>query len=283
MTVDTLADRLVARSGERVLFEYVFVPELAPVVAPRPYFHPVRTLGGTVITDHAPEDHRWHLGLAHSWPVVDGWNFWGGPTYVRDRGYVQLDNLGTTRHLGWDGLVESLEWRDGSDTVIALERRVVREPEIDAAASAWWLDVETDVRNTSEAAIRFGSPTTEGRPMAGYAGFAWRGPEPLKHARVLLDDGSALGDEAMGVRSRWLGYVGSGITVAFFEHPLNPGVPNRWFVRTTQYPLVTASPLFDTELHLSPSDHLRMRTRVLIADGEWETDRLSAAASSWPG
>src|SRR5262249_61375765 len=83
-------------------------------LAPRPYFHPVQTLGGVTVTDHQPSDHRWHLGLAYSWPVVAEWNLWGGPTFVRDRGYVDLENHGEIRHLSWSRHQQHqqhLEWR----------------------------------------------------------------------------------------------------------------------------------------------------------------------------
>jgi len=276
--------RLIAGRQDRPLFEYVFEAALPRELAPRPYFHPVHSLAGVRLTDHQPGDHRWHLGLAYSWPVVDQWNFWGGPTFVRNRGYVDLDNHGETRHLRWEEdqeRLEWLEWLDGHGDRIALERRLIGEPEIDRAAAAWWLGLETDIENTAKRELRIGSPTTEGRPLAGYAGLAWRGPEDLRNARVVFDDGRS-SEEAMGHRSHWLGCVGAGVTLAFFEHPANPGVPNRWFVRTEEYPLVTSSPVFDTELRLAPFEHLRLRHRLLFVDGEWEPERLAeAAASAW--
>jgi hypothetical protein len=276
--------RLIASQQDRPLFEYVFEAALPRELAPRPYFHPVHSLAGVRLTDHQPGDHLWQLGLAYSWPVVDQWNFWGGPTFVRNRGYVDLDNHGEIRHPRWaEGheRLEWLEWLDRHGDRIALERRLIGDPEIDRDAAAWWLDLETDIENTGEQELRIGSPTTEGRPLAGYAGLAWRGTEELRNARVVFDDGQS-SEEAMGHRSNWLGYVGAGVTLAFFEHPANRGVPNRWFVRTEEYPLVASSPVFDTELRLAPFEHLRLRHRLLFVDGEWEPERLAeAAASAW--
>ncbi len=277
--LEELPDRLVARHRDRVLFEYVFRPRLPRELAPRPYFHPVRTLAGVDLTDHQPADHRWHLGLGHSWPVVNEWNFWGGPTYVRDRGYVALDNHGEIRHLGWDGLREELEWLDPQAHRVAAERRTMGAPEVDPDADAWFLELETDIENTGPRGLRLGSPTTEGRPLAGYAGLAWRGPDPLREAGVVLEDGPAAADP-MGLRSRWLACAGGGVTVAFFEHPGNPGVPNRWFVRTVEYPLVASSPVFDRELELAPGDRLHLRHRLLFADGVWDAGRLGRAAAA---
>ncbi len=64
---------------------------IRPTSSPRPYLHPpVRTLAGTVVTDHVPEDHVWHLGAGVALQDVDGINFWGGRTYTRDAGGIRL-------------------------------------------------------------------------------------------------------------------------------------------------------------------------------------------------
>jgi hypothetical protein len=294
------ADRLVARAGDRVLFEYVFKPDLPPLLSPRPYFHPVRTPGGIVITDHQPADHPWHLGISYAWPVVNpgggafpgGLNFWGGPTFVRGQGYQQLDNNGQIRHLDWSGREEHLEWLDPKGTRVAVERRRLGVPELAPDVASWYLDIETEITNSRPEALRFGSPTTEGRPMAGYSGLGWRGPESLRFAVVLLegrptparlpqpvpvpeDRWDAAAQDEMGIRARWLALAGGGATVAVAEHPDNPGVPNRWFVRTDVYPLVTSSPVFDRYLELEPGGTLRLRHRLLVADGEWSGERLA--------
>ncbi|AVT37683.1 PmoA family protein [Plantactinospora sp. BB1] len=67
----------------------------------RPYLHPVRTLGGVVVTDTLPEDHRWHLGVSVAMQDVSGTNLWGGRTYVRDAGYTWLDDHGRIVHDRW--------------------------------------------------------------------------------------------------------------------------------------------------------------------------------------
>jgi Methane oxygenase PmoA len=66
-----------------------------------------------------------------------------------------------------------------------------------------------------------------------------------------------------------------GATVAMAEHPGNPGVPNRWFVRTDVYPLVASSPVFDHYYELEPGSVLRLRHRLLVADGVWSGERLA--------
>ncbi|WP_203183884.1 DUF6807 family protein [Streptomyces pratensis] len=73
------------------LLTYVYTPDDVQLESPRPYFHPVRTLGGDVVTAFRPWDHVWHKGITWSLPVVGEHNFWGGPTYVHGKDYVQLE------------------------------------------------------------------------------------------------------------------------------------------------------------------------------------------------
>ena len=46
----------------RAVARYVWDPQLPTAVSPRPYLHPVTTLGGTTITGFMPDDHEHHLG-----------------------------------------------------------------------------------------------------------------------------------------------------------------------------------------------------------------------------
>ena len=83
--------------GGTEVAEYVLDPALDARHGPRPYLHPVRTLGGTVVTDALPADHVWHLGASLAVQDVNGSNLWGGRTYVRDVGYTWRDDHGRHR------------------------------------------------------------------------------------------------------------------------------------------------------------------------------------------
>jgi hypothetical protein len=122
------------------LFRYVYEPGTASEESPKPYFHPLRTLAGNEVTLFRPHDHPWHTGLSMTSAHLSRQNFWGGPTYVRDRGYVGLDNHGRTEHVRWRDirrgpglprLEEDLRWvtRDG-EVWIDEDRQIVVE-EID--------------------------------------------------------------------------------------------------------------------------------------------------------
>ena len=195
LTRDDVA--VTARWDDGELFRYVYLPDDPQVESPRPYFHPVRTLRGNLVTVFRPHDHVWHRGIALSLPQVDAENFWGGPTF-RDGRYVQLPNDGAMRHEGFgafaadvkDGIArfdERLRWVTESGRVPITERRRV------AAAAwpdddAWVLAFETAITNAAGAGIDIGSPSTAGRPNAGYGGLFWRGPRSFTGGAVVTAD-----------------------------------------------------------------------------------------------
>jgi Methane oxygenase PmoA len=242
----------------------------------------VTTLRGDVVTIYRPHDHVWHKGIALSLPHVGPDNFWGGPTF-RDGGYVQLPNDGAMRHDGFDQAAviagdvaridERLTWVTQAGQAVIGERRRI------AAAAwpgelAWGIAFETTLANISPAPVVFASPTTEGRPDAGYGGLFWRGPRSFTGGRVILPDGAG-GDELMGRRAPWLAFAGQHdgqpgrwSTLVFADSPANFSYPSQWFVRSTPFAAVCPAPFFAETCTLLRGQALTLRHDVVIADGE---------------
>jgi hypothetical protein len=235
----------------------------------------VRTLTGIQVTDCRPDDHPWHKGIAWSLPNVGTENFWGGPTYRRGDGYVQLDNNGVMRHEGFDleavdddvaRLGERLTWATAAGRALFTERRriaVTAWPD----APAWTCAFQTTMRNVSDGPVRIGSPTTEGRDNAGYGGLFWRGPESYTGGTVLTLDGAG-GDGFMGWRGPWLAFAGRSATVIFRDSPANPGFPCQWFARSTPFACVCPAPFFAVARGVPAGASLTLRYDVIVADGE---------------
>jgi hypothetical protein len=114
--VHAVGEAVELRRGPDLLFRYVYESEVDPVESPKPYFHPLRTLAGEEVTLFRPHDHPWHTGLAMTSAYLSGENFWGGPTFVRDRGYIWLENQGRIKHQTWNeiqsdtSMIELLSW-----------------------------------------------------------------------------------------------------------------------------------------------------------------------------
>jgi Methane oxygenase PmoA len=258
----------------------VYRPGEAQLESPRPFFHPVRTLRGDLVTIYRPHDHIWHKGVALSLPHLGAENFWGGPTF-RNGAYVQERNDGAMRHEGFDVAVakdevvrleERLIWVTESGQKPVTERRRIAATTLPDADSAWLLAFETTLVNVSGAEIVIGSPTTEGRPNAGYGGLFWRGPRSFTGGTVVTP-GDTGGDELMGTRAPWLAFTGRhdehgrSSTLVFCDSPLNFSYPSQWFVRSTPFAAVCPAPFFDTEFPFVPDAALTLRYDIAIADG----------------
>lgn len=267
---------LVLRCGGRPVGRYLHRPDLPTRLSPRPYLHPVTTLHGTPVTEERPTDHLHHLGVSVAVPDVEGHNFWGGRTFVRDQGPTDLDNHGEQRHDGWklhdpDGFVEDLTWRAGGTDVLR-ERRTVAAGEL--AADAWSLDFTFSLTNPGDRDLSIGSPATNGRPGAGYGGFFWRAPKEPAAPTVFTADHE--GEEAVHGRSAdWLALSGADWTLVF-AGATDDTRKDPWFVRTAEYPGVGSSLAWDARLPVPAGGTVVRRVVTVVADGR--LDRGEAAA-----
>jgi hypothetical protein len=261
-----LAGREVAR--------YVAEPTVDPRRGPRPYLHPVRTLGGVVVTDVEPEDHPHHLGVSVALQDVNGANLWGGRTYVRDKGYEWRDDHGRIEHVAWqaradDRFAERLRWLapDGT-TLLGEERTVAAAPLLDA----WVLDFGYVLTNVGAGPVSLGSPGTNGRPgKAGYGGFFWRAAAAQPRVFHATSDVEA---EVNGSTGPWVAMTADGAgpdddagrdayTLVF----TGLGEGDHWFVRASEYPGVCVALAFEHARRLEPGAALTRQHRIVVADG----------------
>jgi len=284
MTSRVTGSPLVLRCAGRTVASYVIQPELAPRLAPRPYLHPVRTLGGTAVTEFGPADHPHHLGAGVAVPDVEGYNFWGGRTFVRGRGPTERDNHGIQQHedferSGPDGFVARLRWVAGGRELLR-ERRTVAATLMarpgGSVASAWALDITCALANTTGGALSIGSPATNGRPGAAYGGFFWRAPKDAVAPDVFTAD--AAGERAVhGNRAPWLALAGRDWTLVF-AGATEETRRDAWFVRTAEYPGAGSSLAQHARLPLPAGATVVRRIVTVVADGRLDRDTAAALA-----
>lgn len=270
--IDDGNGRMVLRDGDRTLAEYVYAPNDPVQESPRPYAL-LSTRGGVEVTAYRPDDHVWHKGLSLALPVVGPHNFWGGPTYVHGAGYVPLANNGAQVHRSFRdrfmsdasvaAVAETLDWvaADGSD--VLAEERFVTARVIDDLT--WALSWRSRLRNVSGAPLAFGSPTTKGRPNAGYAGIFWRGPVDFAGGRILGPEGDA-GEAARRARAPWAAFVapdGAAGILILDASPESGGAP-AWFARSEEYAGLGPAPFFAEETMLGAGETIDLAAVVLI-------------------
>ncbi|MDR6415045.1 DUF6807 family protein [Pseudarthrobacter sulfonivorans] len=267
--------------------EYQDGSRIRAVSSPRPYLHPVRTLAGTVVTDHQPLDHVWHLGVGVALQDVDGVNFWGGRTYTRAAGeyrwrpdhgsIVRLEEQsGLEGHLG-----ETLSWNGPDGAPILTEQRTWVWAAV--GPSAWRLTLDFALTPAGDQPVSLGSPGSNGRAAGGYGGFFWRLPE-CSGATVWAPGtaGETLtGESAVhGTVTPWLAwsgtFAGSAATLVFVaaEDSTDP-----WFVRVEGYPGVGQSLAWDAPVIAEPGNPVRRSVTVILADGILGTEDIETLIS----
>ncbi|MDB1090063.1 PmoA family protein [Streptomyces sp. ACA25] len=280
---DTGTELIADIDGVEVM-RYVYRPDTPVFEAPKPYIHPLRTLRGDVVSAYRPHDHPWHKGVQMTAPWVSGQNFWGGGTYVDPtQEYVDLPNNGTMRHEEWlsPGVERLTWWTQGGEHWIDETRTLTVEP-----GDGWWtLGFRSSLRNVRGEELEFGSPTTNGRDMAGYAGFFWRGPRSFTGGTVLASDQQG-GPEMMGRTASWLAFTGKhdevdGSATLLFR-PAAGSSPDGWFVRSEPFAAVNPSLAFFTPVRLAPGETLERSYRLVVADGAWDRARLEAHIANHP-
>lgn len=276
--------------GAVELGRYVFLHDDVQYEAPKPYLHPVRSLSGEVLTSFRPWDHRWHKGLQMTWSHVSGQNFWGGPTFSSEGGYRNAGNVGRIDHAGFteisctgDQVVidEELSWITSTGETWIDERRRHTFGHVDRSRGLWALTFDTVLRNVAGRPLDFGSPTTHGRPQAGYTGLFWRGPRAWTGGRILRP--AQAGDEdMMGRAAPWIAYASEhderdgGGTVLAVAGTSSAPVPLKWFVRREPFACIAPSPSFDEEIVLADAQTLALRHRFVFIDRLCDQEELEA-------
>ena len=276
---DPLGTGVLFDAGGRTLAVQRTGAGLNAGLSPRPYLHPVTTLGGTVVTDHLPADHPWHLGVGFALQDVNGTNFWGGKTYLRDAGaYVSRQDHGRIELLpanAGDALpgepaIWQLRWLSAEGQPLLTEQRILGREIL--GERAWRLDLRSEL--TAVVDISLGSPGSNGAAGSGYGGFFWRLPA-CSGARVFTSD--AEGEPAVhGSVAPWLAWTasfgevpgirsGQGATLVFGA-PAESDDP--WFVRSSGYPGVGSALAWDRPVTLAAGESLRRSLRVWVCDGE---------------
>ena len=256
-----------------LLCRYVYAPKTPEAESPRPYFHPLKSLDGDTLTNFRPNDHPWHHGLSLTLNQVSGLNFWGGPTYVRDRGYQRLANHGAQHHVAWsqlkaDGakaeLAHTLQWRRGTEILFDETRSL--EITIDQGARSWSLRWHSQLINTSGRVLSLGNPHSDGGLVGShYTGLCFRGvreflDDHLDSSIKVIAEGGLDGVASVhGAPARWMEWHGqldtslNRVIIRFENH----SKPLHWFVRRNS-PLMAFPLQFDQNQELATGEALEL-------------------------
>jgi serine/threonine protein kinase len=246
--------------GNELLTTYHTATEL-----PKPYFSPVCSAGGTVITRalENPADYPWQKGVWCALDAVNGLRFWSELAKIENIRTELLVSEGNPAQLR---IVNNWLGADGQPlvvetTLVSIYPNRLLAYDIQFAAGA--------------------NPVTFGDTGEGLLGI--RVADSMREkggsGKVVNAEGLASAAQCWGKQSAWVDYSGSidGQThgVALFDHPDNPR-RSRFHVR--DYGLLSLSPFGDHKytggvepanpLELKPGEAIRLRYGIYVHSGD---------------
>lgn len=255
-----------------------------PSSTPRPYIHPVHTLGGVQVTATHPSDHDWHCGVGFAVPDVDGTSFWGGGTFIKGQGYVMLDNhgritsdsieIGSRDGASTSSLIHQLSWHDRENRHVISESQSIQWSKLVVDRHVAWEFAFRTTLSPMDAKVSLGSPGTNGRKDGGYGGFFWRLPR-CTDVTILSSDTE--GEDAIhGSLSSWISWsarfeAGPGLTgeaTLVFVADDDTSVQDPWIVRCSGYPGIGSAVAWEDRVEIPANGGLTRGFRVAVVDGK---------------
>lgn len=235
----------------------------------KPYFHPLATPSGIVLTDLRPPDHPWHRGLWFSWKYINGLNYWeeDPQTHKSDAATELVDSKFEPQEDGSAELRFSLNYHPWNAPAVLTEQRTI---EISAPANGRYeIDWTSEFTAVTNVSLTRTPPSGEpdGKPWGGYAGLSLR----LNKAMcgwTFSNSFGATGVTALhGKPGSWLKFSeGTNLpAVTIFDDTQNLRHPSPWYVNQ-EMPFFSPALLFTKSLTLSPGEKLVLRYKILITD-----------------
>ena len=232
----------------------------------KPYFHPLYTLSGHVLTGDRPHDHDFHHGLFFGWTKVNGYDFWG-------ESFADPGKRGVIKHIRFIDLlpkadsaliVEENEWRVPGNGVLLTEIRRFGFCVIDD--DNWMIDIEQQL-NVPQEGLYFDTPPA-------YQGLCFRAARSMAAGEISNANGDRGVEETDGTPAQWCDYTGAlddgggaaGVTI--IDHPGNCRHPTFFFTKSKPFGFIAAAPAYHEPLSVMPGETSVWRYRVVVHLGE---------------
>ncbi len=270
--------------GQNVIWQFDYGDDLDV-----PYFHPLATTDGRVLSWNRPPDHVWHHGLWFCWKYINGVNYWelnpatGKPDGRTAWSDVRVDPRDD--HSAQISMTLSYRPADGGETVLDERRRIaISAPD---EAGVYRIDWTSTFKALAGKVILDRTPPQE-QAWGGYAGLSVRFAQNLTERQAISTFGPAEFGEGDRHRSHgpamdYSGLIdGQAVGLAFLDHPRNPRHPTPWYlIRSSAMGYINAALLSDEPMTLENGEAITLRYRLIVHPGRWDTERLQAAYLSY--
>ena len=275
------ADQNIAlKNNDKTIWQFNYDPK-----QPKPYFHPVALLDGTVLTDNSPPDHLWHHALWFAWKNINGVNFWEeDPQTGQSNGKTTWNNVNVTTAKDHSAAITmELLYNHREQEPILTEKRsmAVSPPTVDGT---YYIDWTSEFKACSDVDVTFDrTPLADepgGQPWGGYAGLSVRlngqgqnwtvetDKGPLKWANGTFR-GKANAMDYSGI------FDGQAAGIAILDHPENLNAPSPWYAINNN-PMKYFSPaVICYKPHTLPAGQtFTLKYRIIVHPKKWDADTL---------
>jgi hypothetical protein len=255
----------------------------------KPFFHPLRLVGGDSLTALKPTDHLWHYGLWFSWKYINGVNYWEEDRKTgRAQGLTKWDKPEISTHD--DGSAEikmTLRCFSLSNSVLMTEQRQIQvsAPASDGAVTLDWKGQFTvhDIALLLDRTHMPGEPN--GAVNGGYAGFSLRAAQSPAQCRFVTMEGPIEAFESDRARPNSKA-AACNITrdsrtdgVAIFSRVSNTGGDAPWYIiNSAAMHWFSPALLAPAAKKLAPHERFTWDFRVVTRTGPWTSEQLREAS-----
>jgi len=288
---------LALLSGDKVVWQFNHLQDGKEKGCP--YFHPLATVEGAVLTDLRPGDHLWHRGLRFAWQKINGlegyWTWPDGekrwPDKVMGRSDVTAVKFAANDDFSARFELE-MSYHPPGEPADLTEKRVIEvsAPDQDGNYHIDWQGVFT---GGAKGAVLGRTPILgeeEGKWFGGYAGLQFRvaAHDQISTWTVSNSEGAVVASKAddistetrenleplHGKSARWVDLTldmadGKKGGVTIMDHPGNLRHPSPWHIAAMPHEFHHA-PLFSGPYTLDAGKELPFRFRILVHSGRVE-------------
>ncbi|MDP6523841.1 MAG: PmoA family protein [Kiritimatiellia bacterium] len=272
------ADSVALLNGAKVVWQYNHKKAEG-----KPYFHPLGTIDGDVLTWLRPGDHRWHRAMWHSWKMLNGLNYWEeNNKTMLSQGRTQIVDIKVETAANHSAEIKlKLIYHPPDKPEIMSEERTINisAPGKDGRYRVDWVATYKAIADkvTLERTPIPGQPG--GRGYGGYAGLSIRMAKETRGWSFLNSEG--LQGKAMhGKNATWVHASGKTVSgkdagLTMLDHPSNMRHPSPWYLAAGM-PYFSPALIFNEPYVLTRGQSFTLKYRVLVHSGPIDKDKLAA-------
>ncbi len=262
-----------------------------------PYFHPLATLDGAVLTDLRPPDHLHHRGLRFAWKKINGLEgYWSWPEGKKvwpdkEMGHTDVKTVKVVANKDFSARFElEISYHPEGEPADVTEKRLI-EVSAPAPDGSYRMDWHCVFTGGAKGALLDRTPILgeeDGKWFGGYAGLQFRvadheaynawtisnseGVSVISGAKKITAESRKSLEPAHGKPARWVDLTldmadGKKGGVTLMDHPRNLRHPSPWHIAAMPHEFHHA-PLFKGPYTLEAGKQLSFRFRVLVHPGQ---------------